>query len=138
MIKYGYGGNMKGIIAIPENRDTINKMKNFKFKSISEEQFDNKIDVIKNIVKIAGVVATVVLVVVPVDGPFGELATALATPVLVKAVESMREPLKSLVVKKENRINAAIIDENGNNKPITLVDNDMAQNINSNNNTRMM
>lgn len=82
-----------GILAIPEKRDNINK-----FKKFNTEDVNRIVDSTKALVTIGGVVATVVLAVCPIDGPVGEIATLLATPLLVKQVEKLREPLKTLMV----------------------------------------
>lgn len=124
---------MNGVIAIAEDRNTISRLKSFKEKAkgITEEEFDDKINIIKNTVEVAGVAATVTLAVCPLDGPFGELAALLATPVFVKAIEALREPLKALLVKKENRINASLINNSGDTKDISLSDDDLVQNVDS-------
>lgn len=99
-----------GVLAIPESRDTIKKISN----PDMEKKIDNIINKTKGVVLIGGVAATVVLAIVPVDGPFGEFATLLATPFFVKQVEKLREPLKTLFLKEDGtKIPVANFDTNG-------------------------
>lgn len=125
---------MEGIITIKDTKENLEKLKQWqkdKIKQITnnpEKSIDKAVDVTKSVVTFAGTTATVVLAVCPLDGPVGEIATMLATPALVKAVESSRDVLKSIFVTKDrNQITASIADLKGNIKDISVIDKNMVQ-----------
>lgn len=124
---------MEGVITVQETRSDVDALKDWRNKEAqriiqqnnTEKIIDKVAEVTKTVVGIAGTVATVILSVCPVDGPFGELATVLATPALIKAVDAGKDLLKGIFVKKDtNQINAAMASLSGDIKDITIADKD--------------
>ncbi|MGM9877581.1 MAG: hypothetical protein ACI33S_02925 [Bacilli bacterium] len=63
-----------------------------------EEKIDKQTKATKTAVKVAGTIATIVLMVCPADGPFGEIATLLATPAFCKLAEIAAEIKKKTLI----------------------------------------
>ena len=63
-----------------------------------EAKIDEKAKRKKKIIKVAGTVATVALIFIPADGPFGELCTILATPALCALVDVSAEIQKKMEI----------------------------------------
>lgn len=131
---------MEGYICVNENRQILEMMKEKKLETLKhieknhfkEKLIDKSIDIAKGVVTVAGAALTVVMAVCPFDGPVGEIATVLATPALVKAIESSRNLLKATFVEKNSEnISGALIDVYGNVKQINLKDYNFVQNTKS-------
>lgn len=52
-----------------------------------DKKIEKRAETTKKTIKVAGTVATVLLMICPADGPLGEVLTALATPALVELVD---------------------------------------------------
>jgi len=89
-----------------------------------EEKFDKGIDIATKTVYVAGSIATVVLIFCPADGPFGELCTIAATPVLAKLVEEGGKLLKKVVIKdvKRDLIEGTIVQKDGSSQSVIIPD----------------
>ena len=133
---------LEGIITIQDTRENLDKMKEWRSREASkiinqnntEIIIDNIVDVTKSVVSFAGTVATVVMAICPFDGPAGEIATMLATPALVNAVEAGRGLLKGVFVSHDReQITASIADLRGNVKEISAIDKNMVRNVSQTN-----
>jgi hypothetical protein len=117
---------MENTIALKEDRGTVEKFRSwYKEKFIDtgkssdfEEKLDEKIKREKRIVKIAGTIATIVLIFVPADGPIGELCTAAATPLLVKLVDLKGKIQKGVILNGKRELEAQFIKADGRNEKI--------------------
>ena len=112
-----------------EDRSTVDKLKDF-FGKLSidnireeykekvvdtgksqrmEELIEEKADKAKKQIKIMGTLATVALVFIPADGPFGELCTALATPGLCALVDLTADIEKKLLITGKRGIEKSLL-----------------------------
>lgn len=94
-----------------------------------EEKFDKGIDIATKTVYVAGSIATVVLIFCPADGPFGELCTLVATPVLAKLVEEGGRLLKKVVIKdvKRDLIEGTIVQKDGSSESVIIPDGNIVE-----------
>ena len=107
--------NNMNVIQVNEDRNFINKAKekmniekirnDYKEKYIDtgkSQEFEAKLEEDakrkKKIIKVAGTAATIALIFIPADGPFGELCTILATPALCALVDVSTDIKKKLAV----------------------------------------
>ena len=105
-----------GMIVIPEKQSVIQKFKKYYKENIIDtgksEQFEKTVDKVANgvktAVKVVGTVATVVLVVCPADGPFGEVFTALATPALCVLVDKIADMAKKTTISAKRDMEKAM------------------------------
>ena len=105
-------------IVVEENRDLIykarmlyEKMQN-KRDEISadiEEKIEKEAEITKTVIGIAGSVATIILMVCPFDGPFGELVTLLATPAFIKLVDIAADFRKKTIITGKKTIEKHIL-----------------------------
>ena len=112
-----------------EDRNTVDKIKDFfgklsidnirneykekvvdtgKSKRI-EEFIEEKAEKAKKQIRIMGTLATVALIFIPADGPFGELCTALATPGLCALVDLAANIEKKLLITGKRGIENSIL-----------------------------
>lgn len=94
-----------------------------------EEKIDKGIDIATKTVYVAGSIATVVLIFCPADGPFGELCTIAATPVLAKLVEESGKLLKKVVIKdvKRDLIEGTIVQKDGSSQSVIIPDGNIVE-----------
>jgi hypothetical protein len=94
-----------------------------------EEKFDKSINIATKSVYIAGSIATIVLIFCPADGPFGELCTIAATPVLAKIVEEGGKLLKKVVIKdvKRDFIEGTIVQKDGSSESVIIPDGNIVE-----------
>lgn len=128
---------MEGTLIVQEPRkikENFASWYNKKFvetgKSASfEEKFDKGIKIATNTVVAVGGIATVVLLFCPADGPFGELCTLLATPVLAKLVEQGGKLLKKVVIKdvKRDLIEGTIVQKDGSSESVVIPDGNIVE-----------
>jgi len=124
---------MENTIVLSEERSTIDKFKNwYKEKLIAtgktknfEEKLDKSLKLEKNFIKIAGTVATIVLIFCPADGPVGEICTALATPLLAKLVDLKEKIVKSVVIGGKRKLEGTFIGADGSSKNIEVPEFDL-------------
>ncbi len=96
----------QGNIITSESRDVVDKLKKwYKEKIIDsgisqkyEAGIDTTAKAIKGVIKVVGVTATIILIICPADGPFGELLTALATPGLCALVDKIVDMYKNAAI----------------------------------------
>ncbi|MDD2378144.1 MAG: hypothetical protein PHD10_05135 [Bacilli bacterium] len=128
---------MSGTIIIQEPRKTKEKFSSWYEKKFIEtgkskdfeEKFDQAINVATQSVVVAGSAATVALIFCPVDGPFGELCTIAATPVLAKLVEECGKLLKKVVIKdiKRDLIEGTIVQKDGSSESVIIPDGNIVE-----------
>lgn len=121
------------VIHVTEKRSFLNKAKNkmnnirdtYKEKMIDtglsqklEEEIDKQAKRKKKAIKIAGTVATIALIFVPADGPFGELATFFATPALCALTDVCAELKKKALITGKRGFEKAVLKVDGANKNI--------------------
>ena len=93
---------MTNTLVVKEDRKTIDKFRDwYKEKFIDtgksqdlEAKIEKKAEMEKKVIKIAGAVATIVLLFCPADGPVGEVCTVLATPL----TQLFKQPLALISV----------------------------------------
>ena len=73
----------------------------------------------KKIIKVVGGVATVALIFIPADGPFGELCTILATPALCALVDVSAELQKKVSITEKRAVEKYLLHVDGTNKEVT-------------------
>lgn len=110
----------ENIIMIEEDRSFINKAKKYMQKNKQklddfrnnykkdfvdtgksqelERKIDQRAKMAKKTIKAVGTLATVILMFIPADGPFGELCTALATPALCSLVSLATDIQKKMLI----------------------------------------
>lgn len=128
---------MQGTIAISEPRSVKENFKKwYQAKVIDsgkgakfEEMIDKKIKLETKVIKVAGITATVILTFCPLDGPFGEIAAALATPALVKLVEARGEIMKKAIVGNKRKIEADYLGVDGSSKKVEIPDGNIVKNV---------
>lgn len=128
---------MEGTIVIQEPRSVIDKFAAwYREKLIEtgksanfEERVDKTVDVVTKVVYSVGTVATVVLGICPLDGPFGEIIAIAATPLLAKLVEQGGKIFKKVVIGevKRNLIEGHIVGQDGSSKAVVLPDGDVVE-----------
>lgn len=119
---------MESTIVLEEPRSVVDKFRNwYKEKVIdtgraatTEEAIDRNIEIEKKVVKVAGTIATIVLLFCPADGPVGEICTALATPLLVKLVELKGDLTKKILIGGKRKFEADFIKEDGSSSKIEV------------------
>lgn len=95
-----------GVIVVPEKQSIIQRFKKYYKEKIIDtgksENFEKTVDKVatgvKTAVKVAGTIATVILVICPADGPFGEVCTVLATPALCALVDKVADMAKKTTI----------------------------------------
>lgn len=110
-----------GTIVVEENRSVIDSFRFlYKEKVIDtgkaqefEENLDKGIEIAKNVIYIAGGVATVALALCPADGPVGEAIAMIATPLLAKVAEGAFTLVKDAVIGTKRAFEEKVIHENG-------------------------
>ncbi len=129
---------MEGTIAIEEPRSVVDNFRQwYQEKLIDtgkaakfEELTEKRVELDKKMVKAAGTIATVALVLCPLDGPFGEIAVILATPALVKLVEAKGEFTKNAVIGTKRDFETIYLGVDGSSKKVVLPDKNIVQNVN--------
>ena len=136
---------------VVEERSTVNKIKGFfnrfsldnirkeyKEKMIDtgksqrvEEFIDEKAELAKKQIRIMGTLATVALIAVPADGPFGELCTAFATPGLCALVDVAADIEKKLLITGKRAVEKYIlkVDAGGTIKAYDLTNDDLIKDL---------
>ena len=122
---------------IRENKINIEKVRQmYKEKMIDtgkaqelEEKIEKEAKTTKKVIKVAGTLATVALIFIPADGPFGEIATALATPSLCALVDILAEIKKKALITGKRKIEKHILHVDGENKKISGFDLNNGQEI---------
>lgn len=127
----------ENVMVMPEERNFIKKAKekmamlraNYQEKFIDtgkSQELEAKIEAQaerkKKAIKIAGTIATAVLVFVPADGPFGEIATALATPGLCALVDIVTDIKKKLLITGKRGIEKSLLRVDGANENVSAYD----------------
>lgn len=127
--------NNMNVLQVDENRDFINKAKekmniekirnDYKEKYIDtgkSQEFEARLEEDakrkKKIIKIAGTAATIALIFIPADGPFGELCTILATPALCALVDVSTDIKKKLAITGKRAAEKYILHVDGSNKNV--------------------
>lgn len=127
--------NNMNVLQVDENRDFINKAKekmniekirnDYKEKYIDtgkSQEFEAKLEEDakrkKKIIKVAGTAATIALIFIPADGPFGELCTILATPALCALVDVSTDIKKKLAITGKRAAEKYILHVDGSNKNV--------------------
>lgn len=127
--------NNMNVLQVDENRDFINKAKekmniekirnDYKEKYIDtgkSQEFEARLEEDakrkKKIIKIAGTAATIALIFIPADGPFGELCTILATPALCALVDVSTDIKKKLAITGKRAAEKYILHVDGSNQNV--------------------
>ena len=127
--------NDMSVIQVNEERGLIDKAKKamglehireeYKKKYIDtgkaqkiEAKIDEKAKKKKKIIKVVGGVATVALVFIPADGPFGELCTVLATPALCALVDVSADIKKKALITEKRAVEKYFLHVDGTNKDV--------------------
>ena len=121
------------IIKLNESRDFVEKAKE-KMENIRqfykemmidtgksqelEEQIEKEAEATKKMVRVAGTIATVALIFVPADGPFGEIATLFATPALCALVDVCADIRKKAIITGKRSIEKYVLNVDGSNEKI--------------------
>lgn len=130
----------QNVIISQEDRSFINKAKKFmndkkqyvenirreyKEKYVDtgkSKEFEKKIEedakMKKKVIKIAGTIATVALIFCPVDGPFGEICSALATPGLCALVDVATDIKKKALITGKRGVEKHLLKVDGSNGDI--------------------
>ncbi len=74
-----------------------------------EEFIEEKAEKAKKQIRIMGTLATVALIFIPADGPFGELCTAIATPGLCALVDLAANIEKKLLITGKRGIEKSLL-----------------------------
>ena len=134
-----------------EDRSTVDKLKDFfgklsidnirseykekivdtgKSKKV-EEIIEEKAEKAKKQIRIMGTLATIALVFIPADGPFGELCTAIATPGLCALVDLAANIEKKLLItgKREIEKNLLKVDVDGTIEAYDLTKDDLVKDL---------
>ena len=119
---------MTNTLVVKEDRKTIDKFRDwYKEKFIDtgksqdlEAKIEKKAEMEKKVIKIAGAVATIVLIFCPADGPVGEVCTVLATPLIAKLVDIKTEMKKNAIIQNKRTFEAKIIKADGTNKDVKI------------------
>lgn len=120
-----------GTIVVEENRSVIDSFRFlYKEKVIDtgkaqdfEENLDKGIEIAKNVIYIAGGVATVALALCPADGPVGEAIAMVATPLLAKVAEGAFTLVKDAVIGTKRAFEEKVIHENGSSENVSITEN---------------
>jgi hypothetical protein len=128
---------MTSTIAIEEPRTVKDKFRDwYQTKMINtnkaqdfEAFIDKKIAVEKKVIQIVGTIATVALIFIPADGPYGEICAALATPILAKLVELKGELEKKVILISKRAIEANFLGVDGTNKSIELPEGNIVKTV---------
>ncbi len=134
-----------------EDRSTVDKLKDFfgklsmdnireeykekivdtgKSKRI-EEIIEEKAEKAKKQIRIMGTLATVALIFIPADGPFGELCTAIATPGLCALVDLAANIEKKLLITGKRGIEKSVfkVDNEGTIESYDLTKDDLVRDL---------
>ena len=128
--------NNMSVIQVSEERSFVDKAKKamslehireeYKKKYIDtgkaqeiETKIDEKAKKKKKVIKIAGTVATVALIFIPADGPFGELCTVLVTPALCALVDVSADIQKKMQITGKRAVEKYVLHVDGTNKNVT-------------------
>lgn len=121
------------IIKLVEDRHFVDKAKqkmekirnNYKEKMIDtgksqelEEKIEQDAERTKNLIRVAGTAATVALIFIPADGPFGEMATLLATPALCGLVDVCADLKKKALITGKRGIEKYVLNVDGSNEKV--------------------
>ena len=80
-----------------------------------EEKIEKRAKRKKKMIKVLGAIATIGLAICPADGPFGELASALATPGLCKLVDIGAEIEKKALITSKRTAEKYVLKVDGKN-----------------------
>ena len=121
------------IIHLVEDRNFVEKAKQktedirktYKEKMIDtgksqklEELLEKDAERTKKIIRVAGTAATVALIFIPADGPFGEIATLLATPALCALVDVCADIRKKALITGKREFEKHVLNVDGSNEKI--------------------
>lgn len=95
-----------------------------------EEKIDKQTKNTKTAIKVAGTIATIALTICPADGPFGEIATLLATPAFCKLVEVAAEIKKKVLISVKRGSEKYIMHTSGENENVEEYDLNSGEYIN--------
>lgn len=87
-----------------------------------EEQIDKQAKRTKKAIKVAGTISTIVLIFIPADGPFGEMATFFATPALCALVDVCADLKKKALITGKRGFEKHILNVDGSNEKVTGFD----------------
>jgi hypothetical protein len=87
-----------------------------------EEEIDKQAERKKKAIKIAGTVATIALIFVPADGPFGEMATFFATPALCALTDVCADLKKKALITGKRGFEKSVLKVDGTNENVTGFD----------------
>lgn len=111
--------NMSGTVVVKEKR-TLKKILSDRYNkeieklaAMTPEEYDKQLMIRKRAIQVAGNAATLALVACPADGPFGEILTAIATPVLAEIVEGVGKMFKPMVFGMQKKLCAKLINKDG-------------------------
>lgn len=125
------------VIMVEEKRGFIEKAKNkmaklrqtYDEKMIQtgksqklEEKIEKRAKRKKKMIKTLGAIATVALAICPADGPFGEIAAALATPGLCELVDISAEIEKKALITSKRTAEKYILKVDGKNENVAGYD----------------
>ena len=105
--------NNMSVIQVNEERGFVDKAQEM------EAKIDESAKKKKKVIKIAGTVATVALIFIPADGPFGELCTVLATPALCALVDVSADIQKKMQITGKRTVEKYVLHVDGTNKNVT-------------------
>lgn len=127
--------NKQNVLYSVEDRNFVNKAKEkmnmdtirqkYKEKMIDtgksqelEEKIEKKAKRTKNTIRVLGTAATIALIFIPADGPFGEICTALATPGLCALVDIASDIQKKALITGKRGIEKGILHVDGINENV--------------------
>ena len=84
-----------------------------------EEKIEKDAKRTKKLVKVAGSIATVVLLFCPADGPFGEIATLFATPAFCALVDVAADLKKKSLITGKRAVEKYFLNCDGTNPNVT-------------------
>lgn len=119
---------MNGTLVVEEERIIIDNLKNWYKEKIIDTGISAKFEDAVNIwskidagiVAVAGTVATIALTICPLDGPLGEICSALATPGLTALANIKGKVVKNAVVGVKRKIEGTFIGETGQSEKIEI------------------
>lgn len=120
--------NIPNTIVVNEKRDTINKFRNwYKEKIIDtgvskkfEEGLINYHKTQEKLVDFLGKITTVVLIIIPADGPLGESISILSTPLISKVITLQNKINENNIITTKRNFEANFIKADGSSEKVVL------------------
>ena len=125
------------VIHVTEDRSFVDKAKEnmenirqtYKEKMIDtgrsqelERMIDEDAERKKKVIKVVGTAATIALIFIPADGPFGEIATFFATPGLCLLTDLCADMKKKALITGKRSFEKSVLKVDGSNKDISGYD----------------